>query len=201
VRVLVGCEFSGTVRDAFTYFGHDAVSCDLLPTETNGRHIQGDLLNAVRRYEWDLLIAHPPCTYLTTACPGNWKDRDRLERQAEAIVFVKEILAASVPRIAVENPPGALSRMIGRPTQVIHPWQFGHGETKPTCLWLKGLPPLEPTVEMSGREHTLARLGETRDRWKVRSTTFAGIAVAMAKQWGGDVRVERDESRTSRNCG
>jgi hypothetical protein len=190
VRVLVGCEFSGTVRDAFTYFGHYAVSCDLLPTESPGMHIQGDLLCAAKSYEWDILIAHPPCTYLTTACPGNWKDPSRLGKQAEAIVFVKEILGLPIPCIAVENPPGALSRIIGKPTQVIHPWQFGHGETKPTCLWLKGLKPLEPTVKMSGREHTLARLGETKDRWKLRSTTFAGIAVAMAKQWGGDCREE-----------
>lgn len=188
MRVLVGCEFSGTVRDAFRYFGHYAVSCDLLPSETSGLHIQGDLLEAIRRWEWDLLIAHPPCTFLTTACPGNWKEPTRLARQAEAVLFVKDILGSRVPKIAVENPPGALSRLVGKPSQVIHPWQFGHGETKPTCLWLKGLPRLEPTVRMSGREHTLARLGETKDRWKRRSTTFAGIAVAMALQWGGDVR-------------
>lgn len=180
MRVLVACEFSGVVRDAFRARGHDAWSCDLLPFERPGPHIQGDVLNVMDGW-WDLMIAHPPCTYLTRA-GDRWHQRSY--ERALAIGFVKRLAAAPVPRIAIENPRGVLSRAWRRPDQVIQPWMFGHGETKATCLWLKNLPPLMATVVDTGREPRIHYAAPGPDRWKERSRTLQGVAEAMADQWG-----------------
>ena len=188
MRVLVACEFSGRVRDAFRARGHEAWSCDLLPSERPGPHIQGDI-RAVPLDTVDLLVAFPPCRYLAVSGARWWIGRER--EQAEAIAFVRWLLAAPVPRIAVENPRGVLSGVIGPPTQVVHPWWFGHPETKATCLWLTRLPALRPTTLTfqlrTGRVH---REPPGPDRWKRRSRTLPGLAAAMAAQWGGDVAAE-----------
>jgi hypothetical protein len=181
MKVLVGCEFSGVVRDAFIRRGHDAWSCDLLPTESPGPHIQGDVLSTLDE-GWDLAIFHPPCTHLASSGARWFKDK-KVE-QEDAIHFVKELLNAPIPRIALENPIGVLSTHIRKPEQIIQPWQFGHGETKATCLWLKSLPLLVPTNVVSGREARIHKLPPSKDRWKLRSITYAGIAEAMAEQWG-----------------
>ncbi len=184
MRVLVACEFSGTVRDAFTRAGHYAVSCDLLPSETPGPHHQGDvrdILDMGYGSRWDLLIAHPPCTHL--AVSGARWFKDKREEQAEALEFVRLLLGAPVSRIALENPVSIISSRIRKPDQIIQPWQFGHGETKATCLWLKGLPPLVPTNVVEGRQARVHRMPPWPDRWKERSRTFPGIAAAMAEQW------------------
>ena len=180
-RVLVACEFSGTVRDAFAAKGHDAWSCDLLPSETEGQHIQGDV-RAVLGDGWDLLIAHPPCTHLAVS-GARWFHLKQRE-QAEALEFVQALLDAPIPRIALENPVSIISSKIRKPDQVIQPWQFGHGEVKATCLWLKGLPKLRPTNVVVGREPRVHRMPPGPNRWRERSRTFAGIAAAMADQWG-----------------
>ena len=180
MRVLVACEFSGVVRDAFAARGHDAWSCDLLPSERPGNHVQGDVLKLLRK-RWDLLIAHPPCTHLCVSGARWWKSKGLL--QFEAIAFAAKLWLADVPRIALENPVGALSRVFGKATQIIQPWQFGHGETKSTCLWLKGLPPLVPTDIVAGREARIHRLSPGPNRSKERSRTYQGIADAMAEQW------------------
>lgn len=181
-RVLVACEFSGIVRDAFSARGHDAWSCDLLPTERPGQHIQGDVL-AVLGDGWDLMIAHPPCTHLAVSGARWFKDKQ--QEQTEALDFVRQLLDAPIPRIALENPVSIISSQIRRPDQIIQPWQFGHGETKATCLWLKGLWPLVPTNVVAGREARVHRMPPGPDRWRERSRTFEGIAAAMADQWGG----------------
>lgn len=184
MRVLVACEFSGTVRDAFARLGHDAWSCDLLPTERPGNHIQGDVLSILGD-GWDLMIAHPPCTYLCVS-GISWNSRrpGRAALTEKALQFVALLMAAPIPRIAIENPVAVISSRIRKPDQTIQPWQFGHGETKRTCLWLKGLPPLRPTNIVEGREQRLHRLPPSPDRWKLRSLTYQGIADAMAQQWG-----------------
>jgi hypothetical protein len=181
MRVLVACEFSGTVRDAFRRRGHDAVSCDLLPSETDGPHYQRDVLG-VLGHGWDLMIAHPPCTHL--AVSGARWFKDKAQEQAEALQFVRDLMAAPIPRIAVENPVSVISSRIRKADQVIQPWQFGHGEVKATCLWLKGLPQLVPTAIVDGREARVHRMPPGPNRWKERSRTFPGIAEAMAEQWG-----------------
>jgi hypothetical protein len=181
VRVLVACEFSGTVRDAFIRAGHDAMSCDILPTEVAGPHYQGDVRDVLDD-GWDLMVAHPPCTHL--AVSGARWFKDKLTEQAEALAFVRLLLDAPIPRIALENPVSVISSRIRKPDQVIQPWQFGHGETKATCLWLKGLPPLVPTDVVEGREQRVHRMPPGPDRWRERSRTFPGIAEAMADQWG-----------------
>jgi site-specific DNA-cytosine methylase len=181
-RVLVACEFSGRVRDAFRLRGHDAWSCDLLPCEADPQwHYQCDVRD-VLWLGWDMLIAHPPCTHLAVSGARWWKDK--LDEQAEAIEFCRWLLDADVPRIAMENPIGKLSSAIRKPDQIIQPWQFGHGETKATCLWLKGLPPLTHTHVVDGREARVHRMPPSADRWKLRSLTYPGIADAMADQWG-----------------
>ena len=182
MRVLVACEFSGVVRDAFIERGHDAWSCDLLPTERPGPHIQGDVL-AVLDDGWDLMIAHPPCTYLAASGARWWATR--VWEQDAAVGFVCSLLDASIPRIALENPVGALSRRVRKPDQIIQSWQYGHGETKATCLWLKGLPLLTPTNVVDGREARVHRMSAGPNRWRERSRTLPGIAAAMAAQWGG----------------
>ena len=182
MKVLVACEFSGVVREAFRARGHDAWSCDLLPTEQPGPHLCGDV-RAVLRDGWDLMIAHPPCTHL--AVSGARWFRGKQAEQAEALAFVAELLAAPIARIALENPVSVISSRIRKPDQIVQPWEFGHGETKATCLWLKGLPLLRPTKVVAGREARVHRLPPSPDRWKLRSVTFQGIADAMADQWGG----------------
>lgn len=193
MRVLVACEFSGTVREAFRARGHEAWSCDLLPTEMPGPHIQGDVRDILGD-GWDLMIAHPPCTYLASS--GLHWNRRRPERQAltdAAVAFVQTLLGAPIARIAVENPIGALSSRVRRPNQIIHPWQFGHDASKATCLWLQGLPLLVPTEVLPGGRTARRgnqtpsgqnKLGPSPDRWKQRSLTYPGIAAAMADQWG-----------------
>lgn len=182
MRVLVACEYSGTVRDAFAARGHDAWSCDLLPTERLGNHIHGDVLQHLHR-NWDLMIAHPPCTHLAVSGARWFKDK-QIE-QADALDFVRRLLDPPIPRIALENPISIISSRIRKPDQIIQPWQFGHGETKATCLWLKNLPKLIPTNIVEGREARIHKMPPGPDRWKERSRTFEGIAQAMAEQWGG----------------
>lgn len=181
MRVLVACEFSGIVRDAFIARGHDAVSCDLLPTEHDGPHIEGDVLDILND-GWDLMVAHPPCTYLAVSGARWWKDR-QLEQQL-ALEFVGRLMDAPIPCIAIENPISLISTRIRKPDQIIHPWMFGHGETKSTCLWLRGLPPLMAMHILTGREHRIVNMPQTKNRWRERSRTFPGIADAMAFQWG-----------------
>ncbi len=179
MRVLVACEFSGTVRDAFAVRGHDAWSCDLLPAP--GKHLQCDALSILCD-EWDLMIAHPPCTHLAVS-GARWFNEKTVE-QAEALAFFRALLMAPIPRICVENPVSIASSKICKPDQVIQPWMFGHGETKATCLWLRGLPRLKATNIVAGREPRIHMLPPSPDRWKLRSITYPGIAAAMADQWG-----------------
>jgi site-specific DNA-cytosine methylase len=191
MRVLVACEFSGVVRDAFTARGHDAMSCDLLPSETPGKHYQGDV-RSILGDDWDLMIAHPPCTHL--AVSGARYFYRKQQEQAEALDFVRLLMDAPIKRICIENPIGIISSRIRKPDQIIQPWMFGHPESKATCLWLKGLPALSPTrilpTPESGRweNQTVSgqnKLPQSPDRWKIRSRTYKGIALAMAEQWGG----------------
>ncbi len=181
MRVLVACEFSGAVREAFRLRGHDAWSCDLLPTEQPGQHIQDSVLWYLAE-DWDLMIAHPPCTHLAVSGARWFKDKQ--SEQAEALDFVRALLDAPIPKIALENPISIISSKIRKPDQIIQPWQFGHGETKATCLWLKELPKLEPTNVVEGREAKVHRMPPGPDRWRERSRTYQGIAQAMAEQWG-----------------
>ena len=188
MRVLVACEFSGIVRDAFRDRGHFAMSCDLLPTERPGIHHQGDVRDLLDG-AWDLMIAHPPCTYLAVS-GARWM-AGRPELVEEGLAFVRLLLDAPIPRIALENPVSIISSRIRKPDQIIQPWQFGHGETKATCLWLKGLPKLTPTNIVDGREARVHRMPPGPDRWRERSRTFTGIAEAMADQWGSIIESEK----------
>lgn len=181
MNVLVACEFSGIVRDAFIMEGHYAWSCDFLETESPGPHIQGDVLDLLDG-NWDLMIAHPPCTHLAVSGARWFKYKQK--EQAEALDFVRTLLNAPIPRIALENPVGVISTKIRKPDQYIQPWMFGHGETKKTCLWLKNLPPLKPTNIVEGREGRVWKEPPSPNRWKNRSRTYVGIAQAMANQWG-----------------
>lgn len=180
-RVLVACEFSGTVRDAFTARGHYALSCDLLPSETPGEHYQGDVRDILGDV-WDLMIAHPPCTHLAVSGARWFKDKQ--QEQKAALEFVKELMEAPIPKICIENPISIISTRIRKPDQIIQPWMFGHGETKATCLWLKNLPKIEPTNIVEGREAKVHKMSPGPDRWKERSRTYPGIGNAMAAQWG-----------------
>jgi hypothetical protein len=192
MRVLIACEYSGTVRDAFRVLGHDAWSCDLLPCDADPKyHIHGDVMEVLGA-GWDLMVAHPPCTHL--AVSGARWFKDKVEEQKQALDFVRDLLAAPIPRIALENPVSIISSHIRKPDQIIQPYMFGHEATKTTCLWLKDLPSLQPTqmvgkgarhVTKSGRSlPEWYNLPPSADRWKIRSATFAGIAKAMAEQWG-----------------
>ena len=186
LKVLVACEYSGTVRDAFIRCGHDAMSCDLLDTEKMGPHYVGDVRDVL--YDgWDIMIAHPPCTHL--AVSGARYFKDKVEQQKEALEFVQMLMDAPIPRIAIENPISVISSKIRKPDQIIQPWMFGHTEKKSTCLWLKNLPKLEPTniVAEEFRTTMLNNLPPGPDRWKQRSRTFWGIGNAMAEQWGGSI--------------
>jgi site-specific DNA-cytosine methylase len=195
MRVLIACEFSATVRDAFRARGHDAWSCDLLPCEGDPAwHIQGDALAAAHGQQWDLMIAHPPCTHL--AVSGARWFKDKREEQAQALAFVRDLLAAPIPRIALENPVSIISSRIRKPDWIVQPHQFGHDASKATCLWLKRLPPLRPTAHVAPRivngrprwanqtDSGQNKLAPSADRWALRSKTYQGIADAMADQWG-----------------
>jgi hypothetical protein len=182
MRVIVGCEFSQVVTKAFRDRGHDAYSCDLLPGEINKDwHFQCDIRDILND-KWDLGIFHPPCTHL--AVSGARWFKDKKVEQAEALEFVRLLLNAPIERIALENPISIISSHIRKPDQIIQPWQFGHGETKATCLWLKNLPKLRPTNIVEGREQRIWKMPPGENRWKERSRTFEGIAQAMANQWG-----------------
>ena len=196
MKVLIACEYSGRVRDAFTAMGHDATSVDLLPSETDGtsfvsghtslkgRHIIGDVFDVIKNEHFDLMIAHPPCTDLATS-GARWFAEKRADgRQQKALQFVQDLMDAPIEKIAIENPVSIISSHIRRPDQYIQPWQHGHGETKKTGLWLKNLPLLKPTNIVDGREQKVWLMAPSEDRWKDRSRTLQGIASAMASQWG-----------------
>lgn len=185
MRVLVACEFSGVVRDAFQSRGHQAVSCDLLPTEAPGPHVQEDAVTVANWGGWDLMIAFPPCTHLAVSGARWFKHKQ--QEQKDALRFVQTLLDAPVPHIALENPISVISTKYRKPSQIIQPWMFGHGETKATCLWLKNLPPLKPTNIVEGRVPRVHHASPGPDRWKERSRTLQGIADAMADQWGAYV--------------
>ena len=195
MKVLVACEYSGTVRDAFRAAGHDALSCDLLPTDAPGPHYQGDVADIIND-GWDLMVAHPPCTYLCSS-GLHWNKRrpERAQMTEDALEFVQFLLDAPIPRIALENPIGCIGTRIRKADQTIQPWQFGHDASKSTCLWLKNLPLLTPTAVVEPRiangkkrwanqtDSGQNRLPPSEDRWKIRSETYAGIAAAMVSQW------------------
>jgi len=195
MKILVACEYSGTVRDAFIRAGHEAMSCDLLPTDAPGPHYQGSVLDILSS-GWDLMIAHPPCTYLCSS-GLHWNKRrpERAQQTEDALLFVRQLLDAPIPMIALENPIGCISTRIRQPDQTIQPWQYGHDASKATCLWLKGLPLLRPTDFVAPRvvngksrwgnqtDSGQNKLPPSADRWKVRSETYPGIADAMARQW------------------
>lgn len=182
LRVLVACEFSGVVREAFAALGHTAWSCDLLPSEIpSPRHYEGDVRDLLG-WDWDLLIAHPPCTHLAVSGARWFKDKQA--EQVEALRFVNLLLTAPIERIAIENPVSIISSRIRKPDQIVQPWMFGHGETKATCLWLKNLPKLDPTAIVEGRKPVVHYMSPGPERWRERSRTYQGIADAMAVQWG-----------------
>jgi len=183
MRVLIACEYSGIVRDAFIARGHEAMSCDLLPTERPGPHYQGDVRD-VLNYPWDLMVAHPPCTHLSVSGARHFDAKRMDGRQQSGVSFFLSLAKADIPRVAIENPVCIISSLWRRPDQVIQPWQFGHGETKATCLWLKNLPLLKPTLVVEGRENRIHRMPPSEERGKERSRTYQGIADAIAEQWG-----------------
>ena len=192
MKILIACEYSGTVRDAFRALGHDAMSCDLLPTEREGPHYQGSVLDVLND-GWDLMVAHPPCTHLAVSGAAHFAKKRASGVQDEALDFVRLLLDAPIPKIALENPISIISSRIRKPDQIVHPWQFGHETTKATCLWLKGLPLLVPTQIVSKGERQVYASGKSSPIWhaksgggsgKDRSMTFQGMADAMAAQWG-----------------
>lgn len=183
MRILVACEFSGRVRDAFRNVGHDAMSCDLLPTDQPGPHYQGDVRDVLND-GWDMMVAHPPCTHLAVSGARHFARKRASGEQQEALDFVRLLLDAPIAKIALENPISIISSEIRKPDQIVQPWMFGHGETKATCLWLKNLPKLTPTEVVDGRAARVHRMPPSADRWKKRSETYSGIAKAMAEQWG-----------------
>ena len=181
MKVLIACEYSGTVRDAFIKRGHNVISCDLLPSDKPGPHYRGDVFDIIND-AFDLMIAHPPCTHL--AVSGARWFKDKIKEQKMAIEFFNELVNADIPKIAIENPVGIMSTVYRKPDQYIQPWEYGHGETKKTCLWLKNLPKLIPTNIVEGREGKVWKMPPSKDRWKLRSKTYRGWADAMAEQWG-----------------
>jgi len=185
MKVLIACEFSGIVREAFAKLGHNAWSCDLLESEIPGNHLQCDV-REILGDGWDLMIGHPPCTHLAVS-GARWFKYKKKE-QAEALDFVRLLLNAPIKKIAIENPISVISTQIRKPDQIIQPWQFGHNETKATCLWLKNLPKLQPTNIVEGREQRIHNLPPSPNRWKDRSRTYTGIAEAFAIQWGGLIK-------------
>lgn len=191
MRVLIGCEYSGVVRDAFINKGHDAMSCDLLPTEVQGPHYQGSIFDVID-YPWDVAIFHPPCTHLSVSGARHFEAKRMDGRQQSAVSFFMALVrrSAHIPKVAIENPVCIMSSLFRKPDQVIQPWQFGHGETKATCLWLKGLAPLAPVDIVEVRENRIHRMPPSADRWKLRSATYPGVAKAMADQWGAPSQME-----------
>jgi len=183
MNVLVACEYSGRVRDAFSRMGHFAMSCDLLESEVSGLHYKGDVFDIIE-CGWDMMICHPPCTHLAVSGARHFEEKRKSGVQQKALEFVRKLLDAPIEKIALENPISIISTAIRKPTQVVQPWMFGHGETKATCLWLKNLPPLTPTDIVDGREARVHRMAPSPTRWKERSRTYQGIADAMAAQWG-----------------
>ena len=194
MRVLVACEYSATVRDAFIRCGHDAMSCDLLPTEVPGPHHQG-CVEDVLADGWDLMIAHPPCTHLAVSGSRHFAHKIADGSQVAALNFVRLLMNAPIDRWCIENPVSLISSRIRKPDQIIQPWEYGHGETKATCLWLHNLPRLKPTNCVEGREERVHRMPPGPDRWKERSRTFHGIAQAMADQWGNNLPVVTQQLR------
>mgnify|MGYP006368189289 FL=1 len=190
MKVLIACEYSGRVRDAFIAQGYEAMSCDMLPTEAPGPHYQGDVFGVIDD-GWDLMIAFPPCTDLCVSGARWFKEKQADGRQQASVDFFWKLAHANVPRIAIENPVGIMSSRYRKPDQIIQPWQFGHGETKATCLWLKNLPKLTPTNIVEGREARIHKMPPGPDRWKERSRTFQGIADAMARQWSAYIEQQR----------
>lgn len=186
MKVLIACEYSGAVRDAFIAQGHEAISCDLLPTESVGPHYEGSVFDIID-YPFDLMIAHPPCTHLSVSGSRHFAAKKMDGRQYAGASFFMKLVRRSehIPMTAIENPVCIMSTLYRKPEQIIQPWQFGHGETKATCLWLKGLPLLTPTDVVEGRENRIHKMPPSKDRGKLRSATYQGIANAMAKQWGG----------------
>lgn len=184
MRVLVACEYSGRVRDAFRAHGHDAMSCDLLPTEVPGPHYEGPVEDVLGD-GWDLMIAHPPCTYLARS-GMHWTTRGLRDPKLteDALDFVRLLMAAPIDRWCIENPISIISCRIRKPDQTIQPWEYGHGETKATCFWLHNLPRLRPTIYAEGREERVLMMPPGPDRWKERSRTYQGVADAMGEQWG-----------------
>jgi len=183
MKVLVACEFSGVVREAFRSKGHDAWSCDLLPADDKSEfHYQCEVYKPLEAFHWDLMIAHPPCTHL--AVSGARWFKNKIMEQKEAIKFFLSLTHENIEKIAIENPISIMSAKYRKPDQIIQPWQFGHGETKATCLWLKNLPLLKPTNIVEGREARIHKMPPSKDRAKLRSITYQGIADAMANQWG-----------------
>ena len=191
MKVLIACEYSGVVRDAFLRGGHEAMSCDILETESHGPHYKGNLFDVID-YPWDLMIAHPPCTHLSVSGSRHFAEKKMDGRQQAAASFFMRIVrrSAHIPKIAIENPVCIMSSLYRKPDQIIQPWQYGHGETKATCLWLKGLPLLLPTNVVEGREARIHHMPPSADRWKERSRTFQGVADAMADQWGKPAQME-----------
>jgi len=183
MRVLIAGEFSGKIRNAFSKKGHHALSCDFLPSESPGNHYIGNWKN-IWSAQWDLIIFHPSCTHLAVSGARHFKEKIKDGRQDLAVSQFMECINAPAQKICVENPICIMSRLYKKPDQIIQPWQFGHGETKATCLWLKGLSKLIPTNIVNGRESRIHRLPPSKDRWKIRSETYDGIAEAMAEQWG-----------------
>ena len=192
MKILIACEYSGAVRDAFAIKGHDVTSCDLLPTDKPGKHYQGNVLDILYN-DWDLVIAFPPCTDLAVSGARWFPEKIASGQQQKSIDFFM-LFTQLKCKWAIENPIGIMSSKYRRPNQIIQPWQFGHGETKATCLWLNGLPNLKPTNIVDGREQRIWRLPPSADRWKIRSQTFAGIAKAMAEQWGNETITEKQLS-------
>jgi hypothetical protein len=186
LRVIIGCEFSATVRDAFIKRGHYAMSCDLLDTQRPGPHYKGDIFDVIDD-GWDLGIFHPPCTHLAVSGARHFAAKQADGRQQAALDFVQRLMDCEIPSWGLENPVSIISSRIRKPDQIIQPWMFGHGETKATCLWLKNLPLLTPTDIVEGREARVHRLPPSADRWALRSKTYQGIADAMADQWGSAV--------------
>jgi hypothetical protein len=186
MKVLVACEMSGRVRDAFIKRGHTAISCDLLPTLSPGPHVEGDVLPLLAE-DWDMVIAFPPCTHLAVSGAKHFEQKRKDGRQQQGIDFFMEFVnrTAHIPRVAIENPVGIMSTIYRKPDQIVQPWMFGHGETKATCFWLKGLPLLKPTDVVEGREARIHRLPPSPDRGMLRSLTYQGLADAMAEQWNG----------------
>ena len=183
MKVLIACEYSGRVRDAFRRYGHDAMSCDLLPTEVLGPHHQGPVEDVLHN-GWDLMVAHPPCTHLAVSGSRHFPEKIADGRQAAALDFVRLLMDAPIKRWCIENPVSVISSAIRSPDQIIQPWEYGHGEVKAPCLWLKNLPKLKPTDCVEGREPKVHMMPPGPDRWKDRSRTFEGIAKAMGNQWG-----------------